>query len=203
MAGRHAAPRPTWNLSRYFLPIVTALGVLALITTTVSAGAVLRRFSAGGYGNPPASEEAAVPTSPPKRSSPSRASRGEPDSAARSAPSVSPTPRPSRSASSPSTGDRVTSRGSCQASFYDQGKRTANGERFDPEALTAAHKSLPFDTRVRVTNPDNGKSVVVRINDRGPYVDGRCLDLSRAAFRAIASLSAGHALVKYEVLARR
>ena len=77
---------------------------------------------------------------------------------------------------------------------------TANGEVFNPDALTAAHKTLPFNTRVRVTNPDNGKSVIVRINDRGPFVDGRCLVLSRAAFAAIASVDLGELTVKYEVL---
>jgi len=96
---------------------------------------------------------------------------------------------------------RVTRTGSCAASFYWEPQSTANGETFDPEALTAAHKSLPFHTRVRVTNPANGKSVTVRVNDRGPYIDGRCLDLSRAAFRAIADLETGVLRsVKYEVL---
>nr|WP_026207986.1 septal ring lytic transglycosylase RlpA family protein [Catelliglobosispora koreensis] len=96
----------------------------------------------------------------------------------------------------------VTQAGSCGASFYHEPQGTANGEIFDPEAMTAAHKTLPFNSKVRVTNPDNGKSVTVRINDRGPYIDGRCLDLSRAAFREIANLSQGVLdLVTYEVLA--
>ena len=90
--------------------------------------------------------------------------------------------------------------GSCGASFYAEGQLTANGENFDPDALTAAHKTLPFDTKVRVTNPGNGKSVTVRINDRGPFIDGRCIDLSRAAFAAIASVDVGELTVKYEVL---
>lgn len=90
--------------------------------------------------------------------------------------------------------------GTCGASFYDEGQMTANGETFDPSALTAAHKTLPFNTKVRVTNPANGKSVVVRINDRGPYIDGRCIDLSRAAFEAIASVDLGELTVRYEVL---
>jgi len=91
--------------------------------------------------------------------------------------------------------------GTCAASFYWEQQGTASGEIFDPEALTAAHKSLPFHTRVRVTNPANGKSVTVRINDRGPYIDGRCLDLSRAAFGAIADLKTGVLKsVRYEVL---
>jgi rare lipoprotein A (peptidoglycan hydrolase) len=89
---------------------------------------------------------------------------------------------------------------SCRASFYDEGQQTANGERFDPSALTAAHKTLRFNTRVRVTNTGNGKSVTVRINDRGPFVAGRCIDLSRAAFEAIASTSQGTASVTVEVV---
>ncbi len=72
--------------------------------------------------------------------------------------------------------------GSCGASYYSEGQLTASGEPFDPSAMTAAHKTLPFDTRVRVTNPATGTSVTVRINDRGPFVEGRCIDLSRAAF---------------------
>ena len=71
------------------------------------------------------------------------------------------------------------------ASYYFEPQSTASGERFNPHELTAAHKTLPFGTRVRVTNRHNGKSVVVRINDRGPFVKGRVIDLSRAAARAI------------------
>ena len=89
---------------------------------------------------------------------------------------------------------------SCKASFYDEGQQTANGERFDPSAMTAAHKTLRFNTRVRVTNKANGKSVTVRINDRGPFVAGRCIDLSRGAFTTISSTSAGVASVTVEVL---
>ncbi|HCT76937.1 MAG TPA: septal ring lytic transglycosylase RlpA family lipoprotein [Micromonosporaceae bacterium] len=99
--------------------------------------------------------------------------------------------------------EKVTSTGSCGASFYHEPQGTANGETFNPEALTAAHKTLPFNSRVRVTNPANGKSVIVRINDRGPYISGRCIDLSRAAFREIANLSQGVLkVVNYEVLAK-
>jgi rare lipoprotein A len=74
------------------------------------------------------------------------------------------------------------------ASWYGpgfQGKRTANGERFDTRALTAAHKTLPFGTRVRVKSLADGKEVVVRINDRGPFIAGRIIDLSRAAAQAL------------------
>lgn len=75
------------------------------------------------------------------------------------------------------------------------GQRTANGERFNAHALTAAHPSLPMGSRLRVTNRANGRSVTVRINDRGPYAGGRIIDLSYGAFAAIASPSQGVASV--------
>ncbi len=92
-----------------------------------------------------------------------------------------------------------TSPQTCQASYYGSGHTTANGERYDPAGITAAHKSLPFGTKLKVTNVANGKSVTVRINDRGPYIAGRCLDLSTGAFSAIADLKAGVIKVSYEI----
>ena len=80
------------------------------------------------------------------------------------------------------------------ASFYGEewnGRKTANGEIFNTYKLTAAHKSLPFGTKVKVVNKTNGKSVVVRINDRGPFVKGRTLDLSKKAFQSLASIKKG------------
>ena len=71
------------------------------------------------------------------------------------------------------------------ATFYASGHRTASGERFDPAGFTAAHRTLPFGSRVTVTNPQNGSSVTVVINDRGPFTHGVTLDLSRGAARAI------------------
>ncbi|MEV0132194.1 septal ring lytic transglycosylase RlpA family protein [Dactylosporangium sp. NPDC050688] len=145
-----------------------------------------------------------------------RADRGERPSPATSAPSPSasaspqvskapevtksPTKKPSASSTPKATGGAVTGTGTCKASYYDTGSRTANGESFNPNGLTAAHKELPFNTQVRVTNLANGKSVVVRINDRGPFVSGRCLDLARGAFVTIASVSAGVINARYEVL---
>ena len=70
-------------------------------------------------------------------------------------------------------------------SWYATGTRTANGERFKPDALTAAHPRLPFGTRIKVLHPRTGRSVIVRINDRGPFVRNRVLDLSRGAARAL------------------
>src|SRR5262249_53249469 len=94
----------------------------------------------------------------------------------------------------------VASTGTCEVSFYDTGTTTASGEPFDPNAMTAANKTWTFGTIVRVTNLANGKSVDVRINDRGPYVSGRCIDLARGAFLKIASISSGVINAKYEVL---
>ena len=71
------------------------------------------------------------------------------------------------------------------ATFYSSGRRTASGQTFDPSGLTAAHRTLPFGSRVTVTNPQNGRSVTVVINDRGPFTRGVTLDLARGAARAI------------------
>ncbi len=71
------------------------------------------------------------------------------------------------------------------ASWYHEGSRTATGERYNPDGITAAHRTLPFGTKVLVRNPRNGRSVTVRINDRGPFIGGRIIDLSRGAKRVI------------------
>ncbi|MBX2804380.1 MAG: septal ring lytic transglycosylase RlpA family protein [Hyphomicrobiales bacterium] len=71
------------------------------------------------------------------------------------------------------------------ASWYQSGKVTANGERYKPDGVTAAHRTLPFGTRVQVTNRRTGRSIVVRINDRGPFIRGRIIDLSRGAKRKL------------------
>ena len=89
------------------------------------------------------------------------------------------------------------------ASYYADeynGRPTSNGEIYDMNALTAAHNSLPFNTRVRVTNLANQKSVVVRINDRGPFKDNRIIDLSLAAAKQIAMIGPGTATVRLEVV---
>jgi rare lipoprotein A len=94
------------------------------------------------------------------------------------------------------------------ASFYSQrfaGRRTASGERYDPAALTAAHRSLPLGTVLRVTHIDGrgqplGPPVVVRVNDRGPYAAGRVLDLSMAAARRLGIVESGVARVRIEIV---
>jgi rare lipoprotein A len=88
------------------------------------------------------------------------------------------------------------------ASYYWQGQRVASGGWFNPNAMTAAHRTLPFGTRVRVTHGGSGRSVDVTINDRGPFVAGRIIDLSRAAASAIGMTSQGVAKVKVMVLGR-
>ncbi|HEX5598934.1 MAG TPA: septal ring lytic transglycosylase RlpA family protein [Micromonosporaceae bacterium] len=212
MAGRHARPSP----ARPRTGIIAAAAVAVALAAGGTAGMahLSQTPSAADSGGQPthaASDPAAsaTPTSSPlPERSAERASRGD-----RSTPSATPTaapsptraaaPSPTRTAaSSPSktASGNVVARGTCGASFYYEPQPTASGERFDPEALTAAHKTWAFNTRVKVTNPANGKSVVVRINDRGPYIDGRCLDLSRAAFRAIADLNLGVINVRYEIL---
>ena len=90
------------------------------------------------------------------------------------------------------------------ASYYGRrfhGRLTASGETFDMNAFTAAHPSLPFGSMVRVTNPRNSRSVIVRINDRGPFVEGRVIDLSRAAAKEIGLIRRGHAEVELELVA--
>lgn len=90
------------------------------------------------------------------------------------------------------------------ASVYGKhfnGKRTASGERYDSDAMTAAHRTLPLGTVIRVTNLENGKSVQVRINDRGPHVHGRIIDLSSSAAAAL-GFSTGVARVRIEILSR-
>jgi rare lipoprotein A len=91
------------------------------------------------------------------------------------------------------------------ASWYGpgfHGRKTASGERFNQNALTAAHRSLPFGTKVRVTNVNNGRSVIVRINDRGPFHGNRIIDLSKGAARAIGVMSSGVAPVRIQILGR-
>lgn len=199
VAGRHAAGKPTRRipltrepqsqyqarhaLNRRRRPIVAPLATAtALTVAAIGAAGLSRAGSPESAGSP---DEAAATTH----------QHQQEQAASRSA--TRPSPRPSPSAKKKTT---VIMSGSCGASFYGVGQGTASGERFDPTALTAAHKTWKFGTRVRVTNPRNGKSVIVRINDRGPYIDGRCIDLSKAAFAAIENTSRGVMTVRYEII---
>ncbi|MVZ99282.1 septal ring lytic transglycosylase RlpA family protein [Actinomadura sp. LD22] len=154
---------------------------------------------------------AATPAADPPRPEPSRASRGgprDPDPKHTKKKAKPKKARPEAVAEhkaapkKPKKKAKVLQSGSCEASFYGEGQMTASGEPFDPNALTAAHKTLPMGSKVRVTNKNNGRSVVVRINDRGPYAGGRCLDLSTAAMKKVGGTGSGVIPVRYEVLSR-
>jgi rare lipoprotein A len=108
------------------------------------------------------------------------------------------TPSPAPSARTPASGAQQGKASYYGADFH--GRKTASGERFDMHGMTAAHRTLAMGTHVRVTNTDNGRSVVVRINDRGPYADGRVIDVSYAAARQLGMIGAGVVPVKVEVL---
>jgi len=89
------------------------------------------------------------------------------------------------------------------ASYYSDefhGRKTSNGETFDMHELTAAHRTLPFNTKVKVTNLENGKSIVVRINDRGPFKDNRVIDVSLEGAKQIGLIANGTASVRLEIL---
>jgi len=86
------------------------------------------------------------------------------------------------------------------ASYYGHGSQTANGEAFNPQELTAAHRTLPFGTRLRVTNVATGQSVTVRVNDRGPFVSGRIIDISTSAAETLGIIDQGIAKVKVDVV---
>jgi rare lipoprotein A len=93
--------------------------------------------------------------------------------------------------------------GQGEASYYGNelaGNRTASGERFNPNGLTGAHRTLPLGTRLRVTNVANGRSVIVRVNDRGPFVRSRLIDVSLGAAREIQMLRSGKAQVRLEIV---
>jgi rare lipoprotein A len=192
------------------IPIISAVGVAGLL---IGAAAAAMNLGPANDARPAAVAVAIRPaaSASASRDTDDRASRSglreipgvsASASAAASRPTAAPTTRkPTAAATQPSGAGTVTSSGTCGVSYYSDGSRTADGEVFNPNDFTAASKTLPFNTRVRVTNPANGKSVVVRVNDRGPYVSGRCLDLTSAAFAAIASLGAGVLpAAKYEVL---
>jgi rare lipoprotein A len=104
----------------------------------------------------------------------------------------------------PATAQGLESEG--RASWYGAefaGRRTANGEIYDPSQLTAAHKTLPFGTFVRVTNPNSGAHVVVRINDRGPFKPGRVIDVSRAAAEQLGMIGPGTLVVRLEIVSEQ
>jgi peptidoglycan lytic transglycosylase len=216
LSGKHADSRPaprgfstrTVNIAnilpRRYVPLVASLALAGVVLGASVAAMTLG--PATDAPTPTALGASAAPSSPAaSRTGDERASRSGLRADADPSPSASPSPSSAKPASpkakpsQPSGGGTVTNSGQCGASYYSGGTM-ANGQPLNPDAFTVAHKTLPFNTRVRLTNVANGKSVTAIVTDRGPYVAGRCFDLTPAAFKAIASLSAGVITVKYEVL---
>ncbi|MEV5570434.1 septal ring lytic transglycosylase RlpA family protein [Spirillospora sp. NPDC052269] len=203
--GKH---RPRFRLRNILVASGVAVAVLA-----AGAAALLMGGGSGGSADAAQTRQmAAQPSQTPSQTS-SRAPvadkpRAKPSKAARGA-KRDPEPQPVEMTQAPKVKPKakkpkytVLSTGTCEASSYGEGQSTASGEPFDPSALTAAHRTLPFGSKVRVTNKNNGQSVVVRINDRGPFVSGRCLDLSTGAMRQVDGMGAGVIPVRFEVLSR-
>jgi len=158
-----------------------------------AATATLQWFAAHAHSTP-STTRASTPASPAPVTraarpravtvalTPAEAPAVAPPTPSLAAPAVLPVERPRVShgrVSSCTEGQRIIT------AYYVDGRRTANGERFDPNGMTAAHRTLPFGTHLKVINPRNGKVVLVRVNDRGPFVRGVTLDLSRGAAQAI------------------
>jgi rare lipoprotein A len=213
VAGRHAVkrnPRTTTALIAV-AAVLTALGVGGAVALSLHSGGTPHNAADRPISAAPADVDASrdadradrgeVRGSESASPGPSASVGASPSPSAKpsSSPSRKPSPTPSKTNTN-AGGGAVTSTGSCPVSYYDTGSTTANGEHFDPDGFTAANKTMPFNTQVRVTNKANGKSVVVRINDRGPYSGNRCIDLARGAFKTIASLSTGVIQASYEVL---
>jgi rare lipoprotein A len=188
--GRHRQSDPPKPLR---ITLIAAAGLATLVAITLAI------TTTSGSSSAQMKSRAAAPA-PPRPLD--RASRDD----ART-PIATPSPEPTETPSAQPVQkkrqrQRILSRGACEASYYGTGGRTASGEAFDPAALTAAHRTLPIGSKVRVINRHNDRSVVVRINDRGPFVAGRCLDLSSAAMHAVGGLGSGVIPVRYEVLAK-
>lgn len=201
-----AEPKRKLLRTRYVVAGAVAVGTLAIATGGVAA---VHSMTAAPDKVQQVAVTAPKTTAPTPSTTPSADLRQYAGDKASRSMGLRPSPTVSPSKSSGSGGDDsgtgsggspVTGGGTCKASFYGEGQNTASGERFDPSKLTAAHKTLKFGTLVKVTNIKNNKTVTVRINDRGPFIAGRCLDLSTAAFKRIASTSAGVATVRYQVV---
>jgi len=163
-----------------------ALRAVLLVSTVFSVGCAAKRHTA---------------SQPPPASAPPPAVPGSTAEAAKRDASTS--PPPAKHAKTPPAPVPAGYTEDGNASWYGKpfnGRRASNGEIYDMYKLTAAHRTLPFDTMVRVTNLNNGKSTTVRITDRGPFVEGRIIDLSLAAAREIESVGPGVVPVRLEVL---
>lgn len=91
-------------------------------------------------------------------------------------------------------------RGGVVASWYQNGKRTANGQRFDPNGMTVAHRTLPFGTKLKLTNPNNGRSTIATVTDRGPFVRGTGLDVTRGVANLLGFIQRGKTILLVEVM---
>lgn len=205
--GRHTAPgeRPAQQQDprkKSRTPRAASVLPLAAVVLTGLAGAGSAAAGASqavaDTDTPDTSSQPAVTQTLSHRGQPAPASREH--RVALGAPDARQNPRSTPPRRQPSP---VTATGHCVASYYDTGSVTANGEPFDTGKMTAANKALPFDTRVKVIDDTTKQSVVVRINDRGPYVAGRCLDLTPTAMRALAGPNIGMAHVTYQVLGKK
>ncbi len=159
-------------------------GLISMIGSGVSADANVSRNVASGAANPVASAPAPAAVA-----------------AVASVAAASPLAEAQPGEADPAMVQEVDQVGI--ASWYgnqEQGRLTASGERFDARKLTAAHRTLPLDTKVKVTNLENGKSIEVKVNDRGPYIAGRVLDLSTQAAKLLGMEKEGLALVRIEIL---
>jgi rare lipoprotein A len=154
--------------------------------------------SPGASSKPSKSQSTSSGTKSSPKKKPATVAKSKPALKSKSATAEAPTPKSKSSTSTVSSGQVLTGK----ASYYWQPQKLASGGYFNPSAMTAAHKSLPFGTKVRVTNERNGKSVVVTINDRGPYIAGRIIDLSAGAAGVIAMKEAGVVPVKVTILGK-
>jgi rare lipoprotein A len=168
---------------------------LSLACLLVVTGCASRRVTASGQPAP-----SPPSTAPPDTIESTKRSTDAEPSATPARPPAAPSPKRSKPSQSPAPAGYIEEG---NASWYGvpfNGRRASNGEIYDMYKLTAAHRTLPFETMVRVTNLNNGKSATVRITDRGPFVDNRIIDLSLAAAREIDSIGPGVVPVRVEVL---
>jgi peptidoglycan lytic transglycosylase len=175
-------------IAKLFPPPLFAIGIVCAV------------FSSGCAGRRPIVNRQPAPTTPSPTPAETEESAKRSTEAGPGPPVPAPTPKRNRNIAPPAPGD-YTEEGN--ASWYGvpfNGRRASNGEIYDMNKLTAAHRTLPFDTMVRVTNLNNGKSAIVRITDRGPFVENRIIDLSLAAARAIDAVGPGIVPVRLEVL---
>jgi len=191
---KHVFQRKTRNLSHSFSPRLFFLCAVCVLSVS-SYGCASRKPIADRRQPPPAQPTA----TPPETADAARRSTDLPQPSA-TLPAGVPVPKKNKSAPVPAPSG-YTEEGN--ASWYGvpfHGRRASNGEIYDMYKLTAAHRTLPFETMVRVTNLNNGMSTIVRITDRGPFVDNRIIDLSLAAAREVDSVGAGVVPVRVEVL---